>query len=147
MNYVDQAAGYFSNHLNCAQSVLATFAPELGLDRDTALRLASGFGSGMARLGQTCGAVTGAIMVLGLRYGYISGEDLVSKEKTYALVQELTARFRACHGSTLCRELLGCDLGTPEGQQLAADRQLFTVICEPLVRQSVTLVQELLARG
>lgn len=147
MNHADQAASYFGNHFNCAQSVLATFAPELGLDRDTARRLASGFGSGMARLGQTCGAVTGAIMVLGLRYGYISGEDLIAKEKTYALVQEFTTRFQTRHGSTLCRELLGCDLGTPAGQQLAADRQLFTVICEPLVQQSVALVQELLARG
>lgn len=130
---------------NCAQSVIATCGPELGLDRESALRVAGGFGGGMGRLGEVCGAVTGAFMVIGLKHGKSSPEDDVNetKEKAYALVYEFGNRFRACNGSILCRELLGCDPGTPEGSAQAREKGLFSDLCPKLVQSAVAILEQM----
>jgi len=87
------------------------------------LKLASGFGGGMGRLAETCGAVTGAFMAMGLKFGAATAER-EAREPIYARVRELAARFKACHGSLICRDLLGCDLSTPEGFALAQEKKL-----------------------
>ena len=76
---VRMAADLFSSGYNCAQAVFAAVAPELGLDRVAALRVATGFGGGMGRLQRSCGAVTGSVMLLGLRYGMRDGADQEAK--------------------------------------------------------------------
>ena len=91
---IDLAHSRFSEGFSCSQSVLAAFAPELGLDADAALRVSAAFGGGMGRTGGTCGAVTGALMALGLKYG-ATVADPVAKERTYALTREFIARFEA----------------------------------------------------
>jgi C_GCAxxG_C_C family probable redox protein len=83
------------------------------MEREAALAVALGFGGGMARMQRTCGAVTGAIMLIGLRYGTDGGPD--AKKRCYEKVRELVGRFEERHGSSECRALLGLDLGTPEG--------------------------------
>jgi C_GCAxxG_C_C family probable redox protein len=130
---------------NCAQSVIATCGPELGLDRESALRVASGFGGGMGRLGEVCGAVTGAFMVIGLKHGKSSPEDDANetKEKAYALVYDFADRFRACNGSILCRELLGCDVNTPEGSAQAREKGLFSNLCPKLVQSAVEILEQM----
>jgi C_GCAxxG_C_C family probable redox protein len=130
---------------NCAQSVLATCGPELGLGRETALRVAGGFGGGMGRLGEVCGAVTGAFMVIGLKHGKSHPEDDESetKIKAYALVHEFADRFRAHNGSILCRELLGCDIGTPTGRAQASEKGLFSNLCPKLVRDAVEILEQM----
>jgi C_GCAxxG_C_C family probable redox protein len=130
---------------NCAQSVIATCGPELGLDRESALRVAGGFGGGMGRLGEVCGAVTGAFMVIGLRHGKSNPKDDESetKEKAYARVHEFGNRFRACNGSILCRELLGCDIGTEEGIAQAREMGLFDDICPKAVRDAVEILEQM----
>ncbi|MCJ7610636.1 MAG: C-GCAxxG-C-C family protein, partial [Candidatus Aminicenantes bacterium] len=95
----NRAIGLFRQGYNCSQAVLAAFAPRLGLERDKAFRLAQSFGAGLARLGETCGAVTGALMVIGLKYGKVRAKDEAAKEKTYRLVREFMDRFRSRHGS------------------------------------------------
>ena len=137
MNYVECAVARFAQGCNCAQAVLAAYAPQFGLEPEIALRLAAPFGGGMARMGETCGAVTGAFLVIGLQ----SGE---AKEETYQLVREFVRRFAARHGSIRCRELLGCDLSTPEGLQLAREQGLFSTRCRGFVRDSAEIVSELL---
>ncbi len=107
-----EAKKLFVAGANCSQAVLLPFAQECGLDRDTALRLASGFGGGMGRLREVCGALTGMFMVANLLYGYSDVTDKDIKDAHYALIQDLTARFKAETGTILCRELL--DL--PESQ-------------------------------
>ena len=109
------------------------------------MRLAAPFGGGMARMGETCGAVTGAFMVIGLQLGNTTAEDQESKERTYQLVREFVRRFAARHGSIKCRELLGCDLSTPEGWQRAREQGLFTTRCREFVRDSAQIVAELLS--
>jgi C_GCAxxG_C_C family probable redox protein len=124
--------------------VLASFAGDYGMDRDTALKVAGAFGGGFGRLGHTCGAITGGMMAIGLRHGKTRPEDDPDREKTYTLSREFIEKFKERHETTLCRELIGCDISTPEGIQAARDRQLFTALCPKYVRTAVELLEELL---
>ncbi|MBU1151035.1 MAG: C-GCAxxG-C-C family protein, partial [Proteobacteria bacterium] len=112
---VEAAVGCFREGFNCSQAILSTYGGEFGLKGETALRAASGLGAGMGRLGEVCGAVTGALIVIGLKHGHTKAKDKETKEKTYALVQDYAGRFRLRNGSLMCRELLDCNLATPEG--------------------------------
>jgi C_GCAxxG_C_C family probable redox protein len=143
MTRIEEAKTLFKQGYSCSQAVVAAFAPSLGLDRDTALKIASGFGGGMGRLAETCGAVTGAFMVLGLKFGSPT-TDKQAKEAIYALVREFAARFKECHGSLLCRDLLGCNLNTPEGVALAQEKKLFSTVCPPCVETAATILEEML---
>jgi C_GCAxxG_C_C family probable redox protein len=140
----EKAVSCFKN-FNCAQSVIATCGPEMGMDRESALRVAGGFGGGMGRLGEVCGAVTGAFMVIGLKHAKIQPEDdeNETKERAYTLVYEFADRFRACNGAILCRELLGCDISTPEGQAQAREKGLFDDLCPRLVQSAVEILEEM----
>lgn len=124
--------------------MLSTYGPRSGLDREMALKVAGAFGGGMGRLGESCGAVTGALMVIGLKHGKIKDDDDAARERTYELVHEFTTRFRARNESILCRELLGHDLATPEGMEAVADKQLFTVLCPRFVRQAAEILEQIL---
>ncbi|KPK68456.1 hypothetical protein AMJ82_08160 [candidate division TA06 bacterium SM23_40] len=146
MKRVEAAADCFEKGFNCAQAILSTYGTELGIEREHALRVAGPFGGGMGRMGNTCGAVTGAYMVIGLKHGAARAEDRESKERAYALTREFAEKFRARHGSIICRELLGCDIGTPEGYRQARDEKLFTTRCPKFVRDAAEIVEELIAR-
>lgn len=139
---VTAAIENFEQGFNCAQAVLATFAPRHGLSREHALKVACAFGSGMMR-GSTCGAVTGALMVIGLAHGRCRADDMAARSKTYALAQAFQDRFDALHGTCACEELLGLDPTTPEGRQAALDRGLFESRCPQFVRSAVTLLLDL----
>jgi C_GCAxxG_C_C family probable redox protein len=134
----------FGAGFNCAQSVLIAYAEDFGLSRHLALGLAAGFGGGIARQGQTCGVVSGALMVLGLKYGMLEAGDPTAKEHCYLIGQQFLTRFREAHGSVLCRELLGYDLSVPEQRAQARDLKLTRQICPALVRDAVLLTGELL---
>jgi C_GCAxxG_C_C family probable redox protein len=140
----DASAGEFRDGFNCAQAVFAAAAPSLGLDRETALRVAGGFGGGMGRLGEVCGAATGAFMAIGLAHGKHRAGDDEARERTYTLVREFARRFRERHGSLLCRELLGCDLSTAEGRRTAKERSVHTSVCPALVASAAQILEELL---
>jgi C_GCAxxG_C_C family probable redox protein len=143
MSNVEIALASFSEGFSCSQAVLSAFAPGLGLDRPTALRVAAAFGGGMARMAQTCGAVTGALMVIGLKHGHVAAEDKATKEMTYALVRQFVDEFRARNRALLCRDLLGCDIGTPEGMQLFREKSLNTLVCSRLVRDAAEILERL----
>ena len=147
MSRESEAVSLHAKGFNCAQAVLAVFSAELGLDTETAMRVATGFGGGMGRLGNTCGAVTGAFMVLGLSRGMRRAEDAAAKESTYALVREFGEQFREKHSALDCRELLGVDIGTAEGRQAAKERGLFTTLCHGLIRDAVILLEKMLEGG
>lgn len=145
MSNIDLAVACFKEDFNCSQAVFSTYAPMLGLDRETALRVAASFGGGMGRTGETCGAATGALMVIGLRYGRPNAGDKEAKEKTYNLAGEFLNRFAARNnGCVKCRELLGCDVGNPEERQAAREQGLFETLCPKFVRDAAELVEQLL---
>ncbi len=120
----------FARGYNCAQSLLSAFASRFGLTSQFALRLAAPFGAGMAREGQVCGALSGALMVLGLQYAGARPED---KERIYRIAREFMGQFEEQHGSMICKELLGGDISTPAGLQAARDKGVFKTICPALV--------------
>ena len=143
MNNTDKAKAIYKDGFSCAPAVLAAYCEQFGLQKDTALKIATGFGGGM-HLDQTCGAVTGAIMVIGLKYGKMKADDNKAKEKTYELVKRFANKFRARYGSIECKALLDCDITTPEGMQEARDKKLFSTICVEYVGAAAEILDELL---
>jgi C_GCAxxG_C_C family probable redox protein len=144
MSKPDCAISFFRRGFSCSQAVAAAFAADFGLDKDAALRISQAFGGGIARRADWCGALTGAFLVIGLKHGRTKAEDAAARDKTYALVQEFIARFTASHGQIKCRDLLGCDIVTPEGQKQADERKLHQTKCEEYVRDAAALLEELL---
>ena len=142
---VDRAEALFRAGFSCSQAVLMAFAPGLGMDERQAALVASAFGGGMARHGWTCGALTGALMAVGLHAGHASAQDTATKDELYARVQALVVRFEERHGATSCRQLTGADMLDPASRQAAADRGVFKTLCPELVRSAAMLVAETLA--
>jgi C_GCAxxG_C_C family probable redox protein len=138
-----EAVGRFKNGFNCSQAVVGTFSEQFGLDSDKASKVATGFGGGM-RMGGTCGAVTGALMVLGLKYGNTTAKDKEGKLKTYQQIEEYTRRFKSRNDTVACRELLGCDISTPEGMKEARDKGLFSSTCPQMVQDAAEILEEML---
>ncbi len=102
-----KALELFNAGANCSQSVLMAFADECGMDERAACRLASGFGGGVGRMRQVCGAVSAMVIVANIKYGPDAFGDKSLKDAQYAIVQELAAKFKAEAGSIVCAELLG----------------------------------------
>ena len=144
MSKPDCALSFFRQGFSCSQAVAAAFAADYGLDKETALRLSQGFGGGIARRADWCGALTGAILVIGLKHGRVRPEDAAARDKTYALVRDLIARFTARHGQVKCRDLLGWDLGTAEGQKKVDELRLHQTRCEDFVRDAARILEEIL---
>ena len=129
-----EAVACFNEGFNCAQAVLTAYCEDFGLDRETALRLACGLGAGMGRLQETCGAVSGAYLVIGLKYG-------PEKEQTYAMVQEFARRFEAKNKTRNCRALLGVDL--LGGDRRTASERVNS-ICPQMVQDAIEILESLL---
>lgn len=144
MSIVEEAISHFKDNYNCAQSIFGTFSNQYGLDENTALKIASGFGGGMARFGRTCGAVSGAYMVIGLKYGMGKDMNPELKEKTYEVIREFSRRFREIHGSEICKELLGCDIYTPEGKLYYSQNEFFEKKCLQYVKNAAEILEDML---
>ncbi|OHB67998.1 MAG: hypothetical protein A2V70_06630 [Planctomycetes bacterium RBG_13_63_9] len=142
MSRVSQAVELFQQDCACSQAILATYGETLGLDRNRALRLATGFAGGM-RMGETCGAVTGALMVLGLRHGGDHSGTRRGRDAVYAAVQQFTSRFQQRNGSVICKDLLGCDISTPEGMQTARQQNLFKTKCTRMVQDAAEILEDM----
>jgi C_GCAxxG_C_C family probable redox protein len=140
----DAAPTLFSKGLNCAQSVLAAKSDITGLSVTDSLKIATGFGAGMAMMQKTCGAVTGAYMVIGARHGRVNPDDQDSRDKTYALIGEFNRRFTELHGSLGCRELLGVDLQTEEGIEEAEREGYFQSRCAKFVQEAEKILDDIL---
>ena len=108
------------------KAVASVLARDYGLDEETVRKLACGFGGGLAHTDRTCGAVSGAVLVLGIARGTAVPGDREGKERCYALVREFIRRFSARHGSVNCTELVGFDLSGPRGLEAARAAGLFS---------------------
>jgi C_GCAxxG_C_C family probable redox protein len=122
--------------------VLYAFREEGDLSEETALKIACGLGAGMARKEEVCGAVTGGILVLGMRHGRGGKDDRSAQERTYAKTRELMERFSEKHGTVICRKLLnGCELATSEGQKYFKENDLLNKVCVPCVQSIVRILE------
>ena len=144
MSRSQDAVQCFRAGCNCSQAVLSAFAEDYDLDDALALRLACGFGGGVGRSGSTCGAVTGAVLVIGLAEATPDARSLDTKNRVYNLVQEFIQAFTATHRSTVCRELLECDISVPEGYMEAQSLGLFQNRCPTYVEDAVAILEEML---
>ena len=136
------AAEFFRNGFLCSQSVLAAFCDSYGLDRNSALKIACGLGSGM-NSSEICGAVSGAVLVIGLKYGHANAKDTAAKKICQAKVKEFLCIFLERNRHIICRDILGCDIFTPEGKQKAREEKLFTTVCVDMVDSASSILEEL----
>lgn len=138
---VNEAVSCFNNGFNCAQAVLSTYCEEFGMDKKTALQIACGLGAGMGRRQETCGAVSGAYLLIGLKHGKFLKDDDPAKEKTYAMVREFASLFEERNKTTNCSDLLGVDLINGDRQK-AAER--VKMVCPKMVQDAAEIVESLL---
>ena len=144
---ISKAEAYSLEGFNCCQSVFVSNAESLGVSKELALKITSGMGAGMGRMQETCGAVTGACLFLGLRYGYSDAADTQSKERTYGFVQDLHRRFVESRGTTNCRELLGLDMRSEEGRKKFLSDGLSKKICLKCVGTADSILREIVAEN
>ena len=144
MEHKEKALNYFSQKLHCSQSVIAAFAEECGITEEQALKLGSCFGGGM-RKGEVCGAVTGALIVLGLLYGQKNAGDTEGRQISNKVNDLMMDRFKERCGSYICNDLLCCDITTEQGHQYCLDNNLFTEFCPKMVTAAVEIVEEIIA--
>lgn len=139
-----QAIDSFRAGLNCAQAVLTAYSQDLNIDKDLALGISCGFGGGMGRLQETCGAVTGSFMVLSIYNSNRYTDNQDKKEETYSMIQRFYDKFISIHDSMDCRSLIKCDLKTEEGQNYFKENKLNEMVCERCISDSIRIVEELL---
>lgn len=143
MNRKEEALKVFGCGFNCSQAVLSVFCEEFNCDKELALKIATGFGGGM-RKGEVCGAVTGAIMVLGLKYGHYIEGDTETKSKAHALTSEFIRRFEDKYGTIICKKLLGYDLSNPEEYTLLNEKGMFKSMCPKFIEDAIGILEGLI---
>ncbi len=136
----------FIEGFSCSQSVFSAFAEAEGMNLETALSISTSFGAGMARMGDTCGVITGGMMVLGLKFGRTVADDEEAKEKNYRLVNEFVEEFNKRFENTDCRGLLGFEPGSPEASERFANEPELEKRCSGFVREASEILEEIIAR-
>ena len=137
----EQIVERFKQGIDCSQIVFEHAANAIGFDRDKALKIAAGFGGGMWA-GRTCGCVCGAIMALGLKYGHCKDGDMEQKNVLLAKKADFEQQFKACHGSLVCKEILGYDLSKPEDMQQIMEKNLLLTVCPKCVKTACEILDK-----
>jgi len=145
MDNGEQAADYMRSGFNCAQSVVKAYASGLGMEENAAVKMATAFGGGIGRCGYVCGALSGAVIVLGARLGNSDSADTAARDRAYAAAGKLLDEFQAEHGTVLCRELTGFNLRDPESMKRAREQGLFANKCPRFLKTTARIVDEILA--
>ena len=143
MSKITTSVDRFLNGNGCSQAVLTQFSEQFGLDQLTALKISSGFPAGMQMAG-ICGAVTGAYMVLGLKFADQDSVQSAGRARVYEAVAEFNRRFKKSHRTLDCKDLLGCNIMTPEGKTTAKEENLFTTVCPKFVAEATLILQDML---
>ena len=146
MTHREKALKIMADYSNCAQAVLCAFADELGLSEEQAMGVSFCFFSGM-RKADMCGAVAGALMVIGMKYGQRKAGDTVTRINAARIEDDFLKRFADAEGSRICRDLLGVDISVPEKAEYARSRGMFTDICPNLVASAVDILEQIIAEN
>jgi len=129
-----RASEFFAKGLYCSQAVLGAFCEAYGMETEAAFRISCGLNSG-GRCAEMCGAVSGAILIIGLKHGD-------SKERCNVETEAFIHSFREKHGEVVCRKLLGCDIFTPEGREKMAKENVFGTTCVEMVRSAAQILED-----
>ena len=144
MSKVELAVARFNEGFSCSQAILSTYGTDFGLDEGLANRLSEGFSGGMGNMGLTCGAVTGALMVIGLKYGRTEAADKRSQVKTLKVIQEFVTRFQSRHGTLVCNDLLQVEEGTGLKRLFSTKRKRIATVCPNVVRDAAEIMEAIL---
>lgn len=145
MTKTDKALSYFKNNYNCSQSVFVAFSDDFNIPESQCLKIACAFGAGMGRQQHTCGAITGALMALGMKFGKDIEDDDSQKIKTYKKTITLFEEFKKIHGSTNCKELLNnLDFKNDADYQKMIEMKIFDNKCNKYVEDAVKLTDKLI---
>jgi C_GCAxxG_C_C family probable redox protein len=140
----DQAVETFNSGCNCAQAVLTSFTEVLKMDKDQLMAVSAGFGGGMGKLQETCGAATGAYMVFSIYRSHTTADNQHAKDESALMIRRFSKRFSEIEGATNCKKLIGVDLNTEEGQQEAIEKNLYDKVCGKCVSTAVGIVEEMI---
>jgi C_GCAxxG_C_C family probable redox protein len=143
---INNAVDKFHKEYACSQAILSEYCELFNLDIEPALKIAAGFAGGM-HFGKTCGAVTGAYMVLGLNFCGPNCEKPEGRKNVYDAICEFTKRFEEIHGSTSCEVLIGCNISTADGMRKAKEEKSFQTICPKFVQNSAELLEIMLKKS
>ncbi len=147
MELTDLAEERFRQGYSCSQAVFSVLAERFNVSPELSLRIAAGFGGGLARTAGTCGSITGGVMAIGLaQRGVTPEENPAGKDQTCETSRRFMRAFAEQNGSVVCADLLGCNIGTPEGHEEARQKGLFRSLCPKLVRDAVEIADGLLPR-
>lgn len=145
MNKSEYAMERFLNGCNCSQAVFTSYCTELGIEEKLGLKLACPFGGGMGHSGEVCGAVSGALLAIGLKYGQDSVDDKQAKADNYRIANDFINRFKKLNGSVNCTQLIGYDLSDDSELEAAKQTDAFKVKCSKYVGDAVKLLEEVIA--
>jgi len=145
MNKVDLALDGLKSGYSCSQSVFSVFAEKLGLDKEASLKVSSAFGGGIAGMGETCGAVIGALMALGLKYGSSEPSKKHEDQEIHRYAEAFLSRIKSKNGTITCREILGVNVAIPEEFKMAKEKGLFEKKCPPIVKLSIEIAADLIS--
>jgi len=132
-----------NENLNCAQRVVVKYCEQYGLKKEMAIKIAAAFGGGISAMGETCGAVTGALMVIGLKYGGTK-DDKKLAEKREKAVNEFIPAFLSMHGSLKCKDLLGLDFSIPEEHKMINEKKITKTLCPSFTDNSIKILGKIL---
>jgi len=138
----EKAVMRFIENYNCAESVLLTMFEHLNGKNELIPKIATAFGGGIGMCGSVCGALTGGVMVIGIKYG-TDNPSVEKRLKLYSLANKFYNQFKKHHGSVLCRELIEYDLSNPEELEKARKKRVFEEKCVKFVRTAVKILREL----
>jgi C_GCAxxG_C_C family probable redox protein len=145
MSKTEVAAGYMKNGYNCAQAVIKAYANDVGVNEEEIVRIASVLGGGVGRTGNICGAVSGAALIIGAKFGSTDNTNIHSKDKAYQKANELLDKFAAENKSILCKELLGYDIKTKEGLKQARESGIMVQKCPGFVSSAAKILESILS--
>ncbi len=145
MKRVEKALKSFNEGNTCSQAILSTYAEDLGLEKELALKLSCSFGGGMGCMGSICGAVTGAYMVLGLKHGRVDPDDISARNKSDELVRIFTEKFKQRNNDNLnCNDLLGYERSNDEHVKILKEKGIFDRVCPKCVKDAAEIIEEIL---
>ena len=143
MKTVEKAIKLYKEEFNCPQAVLCAFADELGLDQETALKIASPFGGGIARNGKICGAITGGLMVIGLKSWNSQKEREAGKADVYRISNQFMDEIKKMNNTLDCEKLLGISVSTTEGRAIVKEKKLNVKVCSKVINDVVNVLEKL----
>ena len=142
---VEEAVYNFDNGCNCSQAILAAYCEDFGLDFEKAALISVVFGGGVGRQGKMCGCVSGALMVLGLKFGVDSTKDIKVRTDSYDIAKQFCERFIEINGALDCKDIIKYNLANLEDRQKAQENNIFKTRCAKIVANTTKLLEEFVA--